>query len=134
MKQTVLIMDDDQAEVMITKRVLSKIAPEIGIDAASSGEEGLAFLQSESPLPALVLLDMKMPGLSGIDVLRRIRADERLKDLPVIMVTNSTLESERRKAIEAGADDYLHKAFDVGLFSRDIGSFLKRYLKNSTTP
>jgi DNA-binding response OmpR family regulator len=127
-KQTVLLIDDDQAEVMIAKRVISKIAPELGIDAAFSGEAGLTLLHSEKTLPALVLLDLKMPGLSGIDVLRQIRADEHLKHLPVIIVTNSTLESDRQEAFEAGADDYLHKAFDLNRFSTDIESLLKRHL------
>jgi DNA-binding response OmpR family regulator len=127
-KQTVLIIDDDQPEVLITKRVLSKVAPEIGIDAAFSGEAGLALLQSENPLPALVLLDMKMPGLSGIDVLRQIRSDEHLKHLPVVIVTNSTLESDRKESLSAGADGYLHKAFDIKRFSSDIEDLLRRYL------
>ena len=127
-KQTVLIIDDDQAEVLIAKKVLSKIAPELGIDAYFSGEAGLALLRSGRPLPLLVLLDLKMPGLSGLGVLRQIRADERLKHLPVIIVSNSTLESERQEVLTAGADDYLHKAFDIKHFSTDIESLLKRYL------
>lgn len=127
-KQTVLIIDDDQNEVMITKIVLSEIDPEIGVDAAFSGESGLALLRSGKPLPVLILLDLKMPRLSGIDVLHHIRADERLKHLPVIIVTNSALEADRQKSIEAGADAYLHKAFDIEHFSGDIKSLLQRYL------
>jgi len=127
-RKTLLIIDDDQSEVLIAKRVLSKIAPEIGVDTAFNGEDGLALLSSGSPLPSLVLLDLKIPGLNGIDVLRRIRADENLKHLPVVIVTNSTLESDRQEAIAAGADGYLHKAFDIKLFSRDIEALLWRYL------
>ena len=127
-KQTVLIIDDDQAEVLIATRVLSKIAPELGVDTALSGEAGLALLRSGRPLPVLVLLDLKIPGLSGLDVLRQIRADEHLKHLPVIIVTNSTLESDRQEALAAGADDYLHKAFDIKRFSSDVESLLQRYL------
>jgi DNA-binding response OmpR family regulator len=128
MKQTILLIDDDQAEVMIAKRVLSKIAPELGIDASFSGEAGLALLRSGRPLPELVLLDLKMPGLSGLGVLRQIRGDEHLKHLPVIIVTNSTLESDRQESLAAGASDYLHKAFDITRFSSDIEALLRRYL------
>ena len=127
-KQTVLLIDDDQAEVLIAKRVLSKIAPEIGVDTAFNGEDGLALLRCGRPLPALVLLDLKIPGLNGIDVLRRIRADENLKHLPVVIVTNSTLESDRQESLAAGADGYLHKAFDIKRFGRDIETLLWRYL------
>ena len=131
-KQTVLIIDDDQSDVMITKRVLSKIAPEIGMDEAFSGEAGLSLLRNGRFSPLLILLDLKMPGLSGFDVLRQIRADERLKHLTVIVVTNSTLESDRQKSIETGADDYLHKTFDIEQYGEDIKVLLKRYLGNSS--
>ena len=127
-KQTVLIIDDDQAEVMITKRVLSKIAPELVIDTAFSGEAALALLRSGRPLPALVLLDLKMPGLSGIDVLHQMRANELLKHLTVIIVTNSTLESDRQESLSTGADYYLHKAFDIKRFNSDIEAVLQRFL------
>jgi len=128
-KQTVLIIDDDESESIITARLLSKIAPALGTKTVFSGETGLAFLRSGGPLPAMVLLDLKMPGLSGIDVLRQIRADERLKDLPVVIVTNSTLEADRQKSIEAGADHYLHKDFNIEYFSRDIKYLVERWLK-----
>jgi DNA-binding response OmpR family regulator len=127
-KQTVLIIDDDQNEVMLTKMVISEINPEIGMDVAFSGEAGLTLLRSGRPLPELILLDLKMRRLSGIDVLHHIRLDDRLKHLPVIIVTNSALESDKQKSIEAGADDYLHKAFDIERFSGDIKSLLERYL------
>jgi CheY-like chemotaxis protein len=127
-KQTVLIIDDDQSEVLITKRVLSMAAPEIEVEAAFSGEEGLARLRGGGPPPALVLLDLKMPGLNGLGVLRQMRADELLKHLPVIIVTNSTLESDRQDSLAAGANDYLHKAFDLKRFAADIESLLERYL------
>lgn len=130
-KQTVLIIDDDQADVIITEKIFSKIAPDIGMDAALSGEAGLALLRSGKPLPALILLDLKMPGLSGIDVLRQIRGDEHLKHLPVIILTNSSLESDRQKSIEAGADSFLHKAVDMGQYTRDIKALLERYLRNN---
>jgi DNA-binding response OmpR family regulator len=128
LKQTVLIIDDDESEGLITRRVLSKIAPALGADTALSGETGLGLLRGGNPLPAMILLDLKMPGLSGIDALRQIRADDRLRHLPVIIVTNSTLESDRQKAIEAGADDYLHKDFNIEHFRKNIEYLLKRFV------
>lgn len=131
-KQSVLIIDDDHVEVMIAKRVISRIAPELWVEAAFSGDAGLALLTNGKPLPSLILLDLKMPGVSGIDVIRRIRADERLKNLPVIILTNSTLESDRQRSIAEGATDYLHKACSIDQFSRDIKALLERYLRNQS--
>ena len=66
------------------------------VEAATGGEEALKHLRGGVTLPALILLDLKMPGMSGFDVLREIRADERLKPVPVIVVTSSSLESDRQ--------------------------------------
>jgi DNA-binding response OmpR family regulator len=114
---------------MITRRILSKLAPALRTETALSGETGMTLLRSERPLPSMVLLDLKMPGLSGIDVLRQIRADDSLRHLPVIVVTNSTLEADRKKSLEAGADDYLHKDFNLEHFRRDIKQLLDRWLQ-----
>ncbi len=129
MKKTLLIIDDNEDDILITERVLSKIAPEVKREVAKNGETGLALLRDGRPLPELILLDLKMPGMSGFDVLRQIRADARLKHIPVVVVTSSALEADEKEAGRAGADSFLHKAFDMDQFSRDIEPLLKRYLK-----
>lgn len=126
--ETVLIIDDNQDDVLITRRVLSRLKRGIRTEVASSGSEGLSFLKKERDLPALVLLDLKMPGMDGIEVLRRIRGDQRLKSMRVIVVTHSTLESDVAACYEAGADGVLQKAFDIERFSREIEGALDRWL------
>jgi DNA-binding response OmpR family regulator len=69
-----------------------------------------------------------MPGMSGFDVLREIRADARTKHIPVIVVTSSSLESDEKDAREAGADGFNHKALDMDQFSEDINFILDRWL------
>ncbi len=128
MPETVLIIDDNQDDVLIAKRVLSRLERGIRTEIASSGEEGLAFLGREKTLPALVLLDLKMPGMDGVEVLRRIRSDQRLKIVPVVVVTHSALESDVTACLEAGANVVLHKAFDIELFRKEIEAVLDRWL------
>jgi two-component system response regulator len=94
------------------------------------GETALALLRNSGELPSLMLLDLKMPGMSGIDTLRRMREDEELKHIPVVIVTNSTLESDRNAALNAGADGFIHKDFDMDKFGRDMKSLLDRWLKD----
>lgn len=129
MQQTVLIIDDSQDDILITKRVLSKIGPEVRAETALGGKAGLKFLIDAKTLPALILLDLKMPGMSGFDALREIRSGERLKNIPVIMVTSSALESDMKEAYASGADGFIHKAFDIEHFSEDIKHVLERWLK-----
>ncbi len=89
----------------------------------------MQHLRQCSELPSVVFIDLKMCGMSGIDTIRMIREDERLKHLPLVIVTNSTLESDMRKAYDAGADSFIHKAFDIDRFSRDVNDLLKRWLQ-----
>lgn len=128
MREKVLIIDDNQDDVLIATRVLSRLRSDIITEVASGGEEGLALLGSENALPSLILLDLKMPGMSGIEVLQAIRKDHRFESVPVIVVTHSALESDVSACREAGATAVLHKAFDIEFFSRQIKAVLERWL------
>jgi two-component system response regulator len=125
---TVLIIDDSEDDVLLTKMVLSKLGQKIRAESASSGEEGLVFLRDGTELPALVLLDLKMPGMDGIDVLRAIRADDRLCPIPVIIVTHSDLESDREASYQSGANSFLNKSVDLGQFTQNIRSELEKWV------
>jgi len=125
----VLIVDDDPDDIEITRRVLLATGRDIRVAAVASGEHALRLLQEGGDLPSLIFLDLKMCGMSGIEVLGLVRADERLKHIPLIIVTNSTLESDMRKAYDAGADSFVHKAFDIEQFSKEIKAHLDCWLK-----
>ncbi len=128
MRHTILIVDDDPDDIEITRRVLEKSGRALEVRSAASGERAVQLLQKGGDLPSLLLIDLKMCGMSGIDTLRHIRADERLKHIPLIIVTNSALESDMRKAYEAGADSFIHKAFDIDQFSKEINAHLDFWL------
>lgn len=128
MAHTILIIDDNPDDIEITRIVLSKMGHEVKIEAALCGEAALERLRSGEELPSIILLDLKMSGMGGFDVLRQIRGDERLQHIPVIVVTSSSLESDEKKSYEAGANTFLHKAFDMDRFSRDIKHVLARWI------
>jgi CheY-like chemotaxis protein len=129
MSYKVLVVDDDPDDLEITRRALAKIGCGVSCVTVRRGEDALALLRSAAELPSLILLDLKMPGMNGIDTLRRIRSDNRLKNIPVVIVTNSTLESDRKSALAAGANAFLHKAFDMDQFTMDIQGQLDRWMK-----
>ncbi|MBC8022661.1 MAG: response regulator [Burkholderiales bacterium] len=101
----VLVVDDTPANVKLLEDLLGFHGYEI--EAAANGEEALAIMRDR--MPDLVLLDVLMPGMSGYDVCRAIRADPALAMLPVVMITALEDREERVKGIEAGADDFLSK-------------------------
>ena len=101
----ILVVDDTPANVKLLVDVLA--AKGYAASAATHGEEALAMIAREQP--DLVLLDIMMPGLSGYEVCRRIRADPQTALLPVVLCTSLDPQQERINGIEAGADDFVSK-------------------------
>jgi len=117
----VLVVDDTPQNVKLLADILS--AKGFTAITAASGEEGLAKVAAESP--DLVLLDIMMPGLSGYEVCRRLRADPATALLPVVLVTSLDPQGERVKGIEAGADDFLQKPINQPELLARVRSLLR---------
>jgi len=114
-KARILVVDDTPLNLKLLGDLLA--VKGYAISTAASGEEALATMTAE--MPDIVLLDVMMPGLSGYDVCRRIRADPATALLPVVMVTSLDPQQERIHGIEAGADDFLSKPINQPeLFAR----------------
>lgn len=128
MEKKLLIIDDDENDVLITKSILSKITPEIRIEVASSGEEGLACIREGTVPPALILLDVKMPGMSGVDVLRKIRDDKRVATIPVVIVTHSILKNDLVESYKNGADSILLKTGNSDEFRKSLMNLIERFI------
>jgi CheY-like chemotaxis protein len=105
-RATVLVCDDEE---VLRELILASLADRYSIVEAEDGEEALRLVRERRP--ELVLLDMMMPGLSGIDVLARLRADPTVAATPVVMLTARTQLADRESASAAGADRFLAKPF-----------------------
>ncbi len=98
-----------------------------GLDACGF-EDGLSFWTAlQQTRPALVVLDVMLPGVDGVELLRRIRADARLCDLPVIMATAKGAEYDKIQSLDLGADDYVVKPFGVMELVSRVKAVLRRY-------
>ncbi|HVF62548.1 MAG TPA: response regulator [Casimicrobiaceae bacterium] len=117
----VLVVDDTPQNVKLLADILG--AKGFVAITAASGEEALRKLEAESP--DIVLLDIMMPGLSGYDVCRRIRANPATTLLPVVLVTSLDPNAERLKGIEAGADDFVQKPFSHAELLARVRSLLR---------
>jgi len=130
MEQTILIIDDSEDDIILMQMVLEKIKAQVRTETALSGEQGLALLRHGHPLPSLVLLDLKMPGIDGFDILRAMRNNDRLRHIPVIVMTHSNLSSDEEACFLAGANSFLHKSVDFNRFAVEIQKELKRWMRS----
>ncbi len=124
----ILIVDDSQTDIELTIIALEATGQKTNVRFETDGESALEMLRNGHALPAVILLDLKMPGLDGLEVLREIRADERLREIPVVVVTSSSLQSDKIEAIAAGASGYLQKPLALDQFSKDLESVLHSWL------
>ena len=124
-KPSVLIVDDTPSNI---KTLSAALKDEYRVMAATTGEDALRLL-AESDLPDLILLDIMMPGISGHEVCRALKEDERTKHVPVIFITSMNEETDETKGFELGAVDYIRKPFSIPVVKKRVDTHiqLKRY-------
>ena len=118
--RTVLHIEDNEYNRKIVRQLLSRTS--FRLLEAVDGEEGLAVAQRE--LPDLILMDVQLPKLSGLDATRLLRADPRTAKIPLVVVTSFALSGDDRRAIDAGASAYLAKPYSP----RDLMALINRFL------
>ncbi|MDA8124624.1 MAG: response regulator [Deltaproteobacteria bacterium] len=122
----ILVVDDNPDDIEITRIALEEKGWDVQVEAYRQAEQALAGLRESEDSPALVLLDLNIPGMGGIECLRQIRADRRLQSVPVVMVTASSFEADEKRAYEAGANFFLFKDFDIDRYVENLDAVLKR--------
>jgi CheY-like chemotaxis protein len=116
----ILLVEDNPDDVQLTLRALQQNKILNQVEIARDGAEALDFLSKASVLPTFVLLDLKLPRIDGLEVLKRIRADERLKLLPVVILTTSKEEQDIVKSYGLGANSYIRKPVEFEQFAEAV--------------
>jgi two-component system cell cycle response regulator DivK len=118
----ILIVEDNEMNRDMLSRLLLKRGYEVAI--AVDGEQGLVMARAESP--ALILMDMSLPGLDGWEVSRRLKADAQTKDIGIIAITAHAMAGDREKALAAGCDDFDTKPIELTRLLAKIEALLAR--------
>jgi two-component system, response regulator len=121
---SILLVEDNADDEALTLRALKKNNITNEVVVARDGAEALDYLfgtgthkgRDTSTLPQVVLLDLKLPKIDGLEVLERIRADKRTKLLPIVILTSSNEEQDRLRGYDLGANSYVRKPVDFGQF------------------
>ena len=118
----VLVVEDDPDIADLVRRYLQRDG--FDVEVQSSGREGLAAIAARPP--DLLVLDLMLPQVNGLEICRIVRADEKTASIPIIMVTARAEESERIAGLDLGADDYLAKPFSPGELVARVRALLRR--------
>ena len=120
--ETIVIIEDDES----IREMLRYYFCSVGYEVAcfESGED--YFEKAGEVKPSLYILDIMLPGMDGLEILRRIRADARLEETPVLMLTARTSEIDKVKGLETGADDYVVKPFGIMELQARVKALLRR--------
>ncbi|UCF92683.1 MAG: response regulator [Desulfobacterales bacterium] len=125
---SILLVEDEPAHAELTKRAIRKAGNANRVDIVSHAEEAFDYLANRGkyadkdryPLPGLILLDINLPGMDGIEVLKRIKGDPELKRIPVIVLTTSEREVDIARSYEHYANSYLTKPVGFKAFEEKI--------------
>lgn len=127
-RKVILLVEDDDNDIELTLRAFRKHLVGNEVIVVHDGHEALDYLRGTGryagrdvrDLPQLVLLDLNLPGLDGLEVLRRIRADEQLRRTPVVILTSSDEDNDKVAGYALGANSYVRKPVDFRQFSEAV--------------
>jgi CheY-like chemotaxis protein len=137
----ILLVEDNPDDVLLARRALKKAALPASMQVVEDGDEAVAYLdgsgrfgdRARHPLPALVLLDLKLPKRSGLEVLRWVRNQSGLDTTPVVVLTSSGEDEDIQKAYALGANSYLQKPVAFNALVQLLGVLELYWFRNNLT-
>jgi two-component system cell cycle response regulator DivK len=120
MTHVILVVEDNERNLKLLRDVLEYAGYDVRV--ARTAEDGITSAVSEPP--DLVLMDLQLPGIDGLEALRQLRESPRTADIPVVAVTAQAMKHDRERALEAGFNGYIEKPISVRAFPDQVRSFL----------
>jgi CheY-like chemotaxis protein len=141
MEPTVLYAEDDVNDITLMELVVARCGENLRLRVVRDGSQAIAYLKSEgkftepgsAPTPSLILLDVKMPKLTGIEVLEWVRRQEGFAGVAVVMISSSMQETDVLRAYQLGANAYIRKPSAFKAFEQTVSGALRFFLSVSQT-
>jgi CheY-like chemotaxis protein len=118
--ELILVVEDNELNLELVEFLLE----EQGYEVRAARDAAAARTELQRQVPDLVLMDMDLPGTSGLELTAEIRSDKRLADVPVVALTAHAMRGDRERFLAGGCDDYLAKPIDASLFGQQVRELL----------
>lgn len=136
-----MLIEDERTDALLILRAFQAAGVQNQIQSVANGDKALAWLEGigeyedrkKYPLPILILLDLKLPGMSGLQLLKWIRTRKELRLIPVVVLTGSGQDADMKSAYEAGANSYLLKPANRDEIYRVVDAIQKYWLEHNVT-
>lgn len=137
-----LVVDDSDIDFEILQSVVNRTGVQQPIFRCTDGDEALSFLfqtgeyanPTEAPRPAVILLDLNLPGTEGLEVLAQVKQNEQLKSIPIVVLTSSTNPDHIQQCYQQGASSYVVKAMNTQKFRATLQSLLEFWFGSAALP
>lgn len=141
-RHTILIVEDNPTDVMLIRRAFARLSIANPVQVVGDGDRAVAYLSGQDayadraqfPFPAFVLLDLKLPRRSGLEVLEWLRAQDNLRRLPVVMLTSSRQSRDVNRAYDLGANSYLVKPVEFDDLQQMLGTINTYWIDYNEKP
>ncbi len=130
----ILLVEDNPNDAELTQRALKKVNIGARLLIAKDGAEALEYLLGNRPKPKVIFLDLKLPKIDGIEVLRRVRGDDRVRGIPVVVLTSSQEERDINECYKLGVNSYVVKPVEFDKFYRAVGDLAQYWLVLNKLP
>ena len=121
--RTVLVVEDNDMNMQLVEYLLEEGG--YNIVKAASGEEALSITRETEAPPDLILMDIHLPGMDGLSVVREMKSDHRTRKIPILALTAHAMRGDKDRFLEAGCDGYISKPIDVKTFLSSLEQYLR---------
>lgn len=133
-KYDILLVEDSEGDIMLTKEAIENTGLELGMTVMKNGEDAISYFKRSDSLPHLILLDINLPKISGLEVLKFIKTTEILKCIPVVMLTTSDSDRDIQSAYENHCNYYLQKPVELEYFFDAIKVMINQWFMFTNLP
>jgi CheY-like chemotaxis protein len=130
----ILLVEDNPNDAELTQRALKKTDLAARVEIARDGAEALEYLFSSRPKPRVIFLDLKLPKIDGVEVLRRLRSEENTRSIPVVVLTSSQEERDITECYKLGVNSYVVKPVEFDKFYKAVSDLATYWLILNKSP